>query len=281
MRLLAVALAALAATIAPGALAQKKAILGIDVGDAFMKVAMIQHGRLPDIVVNTASQRKTETAVGFDDNTFRLFAGDAGNIATRTPLQLYTHLPMLLGVAPDHPVAKVTLNSFMPAHNVSADPDRGTVLFTHPRAAKDGSTLHFTPELLGAMLLGYAKATGEEFAAEGGERGDITDCVLTVPSFFTQLQRQALLDAARIAGLKVLALVDANTAAAVQYGLDRKEDKTILIFNMGAENAQARSVLGRLGCCFGAGSRRYRWAVGWAGRLFLGSCSCSRVAVRW
>lgn len=224
------------------AVAQKKAILGIDIGDAFMKVAVIQHGRLPDIVTNTASKRKTETAVGFDNNGHRRFAGDAVNAKTRTPLQVYSHLPGLLGVSADHPVAKAAVGTFMASHNMTVDPERGTVLFTHPKPALDGTIMNLSPEELTGMLLGYAKAIGEEFAAEGGERGTITDCVLTVPSFFTQRQRQALLDAARIADLKVLSLVDANTAAAVQYGLDRKEDKTILIFNMGAESAQASLV---------------------------------------
>ena len=221
---------------------QKKAILGIDIGNGFMKVAVIQHGRLPDIATNTASKRKTETAVGFDNNGHRLFAGDAANAKTRTPLQVYSQLPSLLGVSAEHPLAKAALEQFMSSHEVSVDEERGTVVFTHPRPGHDGSVMKLSPEELTAMLLGYAKAIGEDFAAEGGERSEISDCVLTVPSFYTQTQRQALLDAARIANLKVLSLVDANTAAAVQYGLDRKEDKTILIFNMGAENSQASLV---------------------------------------
>jgi hypoxia up-regulated 1 len=226
-----------------GTHAQKKAILGIDVGDTFMKVAVIQHGRFPDIVTNTASKRKTETAVGFDNFGYRLFAGDAANAKTRTPLQVYSHMPSLLGVSASHPVAITAQETFLSAHNVSVDQDRGTILFTHPKPSKDGSLLQLSVEDLTAMLLGYAKAIGEEFAAEGSEtRPIITDCVLTVPSFYTQTQRVALLDAADIAGLKVLSLVDANTAAAVQYGLDRKEDKSVLIFNMGAENTQVSLV---------------------------------------
>ena len=80
-----------------GALAQKKAILGIDIGDAYMKVAMIQHGRLPDIVTNTASKRKTETAVGFDNSGHRLFAGDAANAMTRTTLQVCGRVVVVVG----------------------------------------------------------------------------------------------------------------------------------------------------------------------------------------
>lgn len=117
--------------------------------------------------------------------------------------QVYNHLPSLLGVSADHPVAKAAVETFMSSHNVTVDQERGSVVFTHPKPAFDGSTMTLSPEELVAMLLGYAKATGEEFAADGGERGTISDCVLTVPSFYTQTQRQALLDAARIAKLKV------------------------------------------------------------------------------
>ena len=94
----------------------------------------------------------------------------------------------------------------------------------------------FTPEELVAMVLSHAKDITNAYGVEG----KITDCVLTVPSFFTQHERRALLDAAELAELNVLALIDENTAAGLHYGLDliEEEPQNILFYNMGASALQ-------------------------------------------
>lgn len=98
----------------------------------------------------------------------------------------------------------------------------------------DGRT--FTPEELVAMVLTHAKDITNAF----GVPGEVKDCVLTVPSFYTQHERRALLDAAALADLNVLALIDENTAAGLHYGIDRIEDepRNILFYNMGASALQ-------------------------------------------
>ena len=94
----------------------------------------------------------------------------------------------------------------------------------------------FTPEELVAMVLVHARDITKAFGVEG----KITDCVLTVPSFFTQHERRALLDAAQLAELNVLALIDENTAAGLHYGIDRIDDEpqNIMFYNMGASALQ-------------------------------------------
>lgn len=98
----------------------------------------------------------------------------------------------------------------------------------------DGRT--FTPEELVAMVLTHAKDITNAF----GVPGEVKDCVLTVPSFYTQHERRALLDAAALADLNVLALIDENTAAGLHYGIDRieEEPRNILFYNMGASALQ-------------------------------------------
>jgi hypoxia up-regulated 1 len=98
----------------------------------------------------------------------------------------------------------------------------------------DGRT--FTPEELVAMVLTHAKDITNAF----GVPGEVKDCVLTVPSFYTQHERRALLDAAALADLNVLALIDENTAAGLHYGIDRVEEepRNILFYNMGASALQ-------------------------------------------
>lgn len=98
----------------------------------------------------------------------------------------------------------------------------------------DGRT--FTPEELVAMVLTHAKDITNAF----GVAGEVKDCVLTVPSFYTQHERRALLDAAALADLNVLALIDENTAAGLHYGIDRieEEPQNILFYNMGASALQ-------------------------------------------
>jgi hypoxia up-regulated 1 len=91
------------------------------------------------------------------------------------------------------------------------------------------------------MILHYAEEITHHYGKEKGNTyGDISDCVLTVPSFATQAERQALLDAAELAGFKVLSLIDENTASAVNFGMDKafEEPQIYLFYNMGASSLQ-------------------------------------------
>ena len=94
----------------------------------------------------------------------------------------------------------------------------------------------FTPEELVAMVLSHAKDITNAYGVDGS----ISECVLTVPSFYTQHERRALLDAASLADLNVLALIDENTAAGLHFGIDRIDDEAqnIVFYNMGASALQ-------------------------------------------
>ena len=105
----------------------------------------------------------------------------------------------------------------------------------------DGGKQVHTPEELTAMVLHHAEEFTHNYGKEKGHTyGDITDCVLTVPSFATQSERQALLDTAELGGFKVLGLVDENTASAVNFGMDKtfEEPKIYLFYNLGGSSLQ-------------------------------------------
>ena len=103
----------------------------------------------------------------------------------------------------------------------------------------------YTPEELVAMVLDHAKEITHAYGGEKGNTyGNIQDCVLTVPSFATQAERQALIDAATLAEFNVLSLLDENTAAALHFGMDKmyEEPQLILFYNLGASSLQVSLV---------------------------------------
>mmetsp|Transcript_30409 Transcript_30409/g.63681 ORF Transcript_30409/g.63681 Transcript_30409/m.63681 type:complete len:960 (-) Transcript_30409:54-2933(-) len=208
-----------------------KAILGIDLGSLYMKVALVQRNSPLEIVTNLHSKRKTEQMVLFDSGS-RFYGADASSLMARKPHLTPTAMSVLLGRSHDHPsvaVLKERHYQFAPAYNETRS---GVCLHV------DGQD--FTPEELVAMVLTHAK----DITAAYGVTTPLKDCVLTVPSFYTQHERRALLDAAELADLNVLALINENTAAALHFGIDRidEEPKLYLFYNMGAGSLQVSVV---------------------------------------
>jgi len=204
-----------------GALA--KSILGVDLGSLYMKVAVVQRGAPLEIVTNLHSKRKTEQMVLFDAGT-RFYGADAASLLARKSSLTPQTMNAFLGRNEDHPSVQGFSERHFPITPVYNETRSGVCL------AIDGNP--FTPEELVAMVLTHARDITNAYGVEG----KITDCVLTVPSFYTQHERRALLDAAELAELNVLALIDENTAAGLHYGIDRidEEPQNILFYNMGA-----------------------------------------------
>lgn len=215
--------------------ASNGAIIGVDLGSKYFKVALVKPGTPFEIVTNVHTKRKTETLVGFDEGE-RRFGGDAKTLAGRRPHLVFEQIPHLLGKNVNHPKVKALKKKYI-AFEIGTNKDRGSLEFSYTRKNSD-EKVTYSVEEIAAMTMIHGRENAEAFAEEKG----IKDVVLTVPSFYTQSERQAYLDAAEIAGLKVLSLIEENTAAALQYGLDRifKEEKThkMLIYNMGAASTQ-------------------------------------------
>lgn len=210
------------------------AVMSVDLGSEWMKIGIVSPGVPMEIALNKESKRKTPAIISFRDNV-RSFGEEAQTVGIRFPKNTYMYLLDLLGKNINHPLVKLYKQRF-PYYEIVEDKDRGTILFKH-----DENT-YYSPEELIAQLLGKAK----EFA-EQGARQPIKECVLTVPGFFNQVERNALLQAANLAGLKVLQLINDYTAVALNYGIFRSKDfnetaQYVMFYDMGASSTTATLV---------------------------------------
>ena len=191
------------------------------------------------VVANFQSKRKTPSLLAFDGSE-RLFGADAEALLGRKPGNVIAAPVALLGRNATHPLVELALHgSFAAAVVGPAGDGRGGLALELPVPA-GGNATRYSVEELSAMLLAHAR----DFASAVAEQR-IQDAVITVPSFATQGERLALVAAAELAGLKVLALIDENTATGVHYGIDRVFENAMhymMLYNMGAESTQ-------VGCC--------------------------------
>lgn len=211
------------------------AVMSIDLGSEWMKIGIVSPGVPMEIVLNKESKRKTPAIVSYRDDV-RTFGEDAQTIAIRFPKNSYAYLLDLLGKDIHSPIVKLYQKRF-PHYDIVEDPERHTVLFRH-----DGGDTLYSPEELIAQLLHRAREFAEISAAQ-----PINECVLTVPGFFNQAERKALLQAAHLAGLKVLQLINDYTAVALNYGIFRRKDfnetsQYVMFYDMGASKTTATIV---------------------------------------
>uniref|UniRef100_L7M9E8 Hypoxia up-regulated protein 1 n=1 Tax=Rhipicephalus pulchellus TaxID=72859 RepID=L7M9E8_RHIPC len=210
------------------------AVMSVDLGVEWMKVAIVSPGVPMEIALNKDSQRKTPVAIAFRDGE-RHFGEQAISTGVRFPDKSYSHFLDLLGKDRNSPVVKEFERRF-PYYQLEADPKTGGVLFRHPE------NMTFSPEELLGMILAHAR----EFASNAAGQ-TIKDVVITVPAFFNQAERRALAQAANLGGLKLLQLIGANTAAALNYGVFRRKEFNdtpvhILFYDMGTGSTTATIV---------------------------------------
>uniref|UniRef100_A0A1A8GZE9 Hypoxia up-regulated protein 1 n=1 Tax=Nothobranchius korthausae TaxID=1143690 RepID=A0A1A8GZE9_9TELE len=210
------------------------AVMSVDLGSEWMKMAIVKPGVPMEIVLNRESRRKTATAVCLKENE-RLFGDSALGVSVKNPKLVYRYLQSLLGKRHDSPQVALYQRRF-PEHQLHEDPVRGTVYF------KSSEDVQYTPEELLGMVLNYSRGLAQDFAEQ-----PIKDAVITVPAFFNQAQRRAVLHAAQMAGLKVLQLINDNTAVALNYGVFRRKDidgtaKSVMFYDMGSSSTTATIV---------------------------------------
>ncbi|KAG2377675.1 hypothetical protein C9374_009191 [Naegleria lovaniensis] len=190
-------------------------IVGIDLGSRWLKVGIAKSGSPIDLVLNEQSKRKTSNIIGFRGQD--RYIGEAGyTMVARFPDKMLRFLNFVLGKSYDLEL-KQTWSRYnelkVPVTLVKNDA-RGTV------DVKFSNDVIYSPEELLSMIFLYIKQL-----ADDGKSAAVTDAIVSIPHFFTKLQRQAILDAAAIANIKILALMHDHTATALQYGI--KSAKTI------------------------------------------------------
>eukprot|EP01017_Pseudomicrothorax_dubius_P004650 TRINITY_DN10980_c0_g1_i1.p1 TRINITY_DN10980_c0_g1~~TRINITY_DN10980_c0_g1_i1.p1 ORF type:complete len:808 (-),score=233.68 TRINITY_DN10980_c0_g1_i1:102-2525(-) len=208
------------------------AAIGIDLGTEFLKIGLATQGKTFQIVENSASKRKTATAISFQRRE-RAFEDTAVGKKSRFGADTFLYPQRFLGLLANDTAATELLSALYDEARVVADPERGTIAFelNEFTFADEEAKANVTAEEVVAMILRHAKVL-----AERQLRAAVTDCVVTIPTFFSQSARRALLDAADLAGLNPLGLVPANVAAATHYGSNRLDKKphVVLFVNLGA-----------------------------------------------
>lgn len=210
------------------------AVMSVDLGSEWIKIAIVKPGVPMEIVLNKESRRKTPVAVALKE-TERLFGDSAVAMSAKNPKVVFRYLQNLLGKLLENPQVELYRKRF-PEHRLVAAEPRGTVLY------KVSDELYYSPEELLGMVLNYSRILAQDFAEQ-----PIKDLVITVPVFFNQAERRAVVQAAQMAGLKVLQLINDNTAVALNYGVFRRKDinataQNVMFYDMGSSSTTATIV---------------------------------------
>ena len=212
----------------------RSAVSSIDLGSEWIKVAVVnlKPGQAPiSIAINEMSKRKSPALVAFHADD-RLIGEEAAGLVARYPDKVYSHVRDLIGKIFTH--AKKFLDSLYLPFNVVED-SRGAVGIK----IDDGVTVYSAEELT-AMILGYALKL-----AEFHSKVPVKDAVITVPPYFGQAERKGLLQAAQLAGLNALSLVNEHSGAALQYGIDKdfsNGSRHVIFYDMGSSSTYAALV---------------------------------------
>ena len=192
-------------------------IIGIDLGTTNSCVAIMEGGD-PQVITNAEGNRTTPSIVAFSDNGERLTGQVAKRQAVTNPTKTLFAIKRLIGRKFTDPEVTKSLE-VSPFKIVKSKDNR-------PMVEIDGKT--YGPAEISAMILTKMKQTAEEYLGE-----PVTDAVITVPAYFNDSQRQATKDAGKIAGLEVQRIINEPTAAALAYGLDKKNEEKIAVFDLG------------------------------------------------
>ena len=189
-------------------------IIGIDLGTTNSVVALME-GTEPKVVANAEGNRTTPSVVAFTKSGERLVGQVAKRQSVTNPENTIYSIKRFMGRRYDEVSEEMKMVPFK-----VADGDGGV------RIVVEGK--EYTPEEISAMVLQKLKQAAEDYLGE-----EVTKAVITVPAYFNDAQRQATKDAGRIAGLEVERLVNEPTAAALAYGLDKKKDQLIAVYDFG------------------------------------------------
>ncbi|NOR49729.1 MAG: Hsp70 family protein, partial [Desulfuromonadales bacterium] len=192
-------------------------VIGIDLGTTNSCVAVMEGGE-PVVIANTEGTRTTPSMVAFTESGERLVGQQAKRQAVTNPENTLFAIKRLIGRKFDTDAVRKDIK-ISPFNIIKADNGDAWV---EVRGKK-----YSAPEI-SAMILQKMKKTAEDYLGE-----TVTDAVVTVPAYFNDSQRQATKDAAKISGLNLLRIINEPTAAALAYGLDKKEEEKIAVFDLG------------------------------------------------
>ena len=192
-------------------------VIGIDLGTTNSCVSIIEHGD-PVVIPNDEGARTTPSVVAFSDNNERLIGQIARRQAVTNPTRTLYAVKRLIGRRFDDPGVQKTLD-MVPYSIIEAENGDAWVEINEQG---------YSPPNISAMILEKMKAIADAYIGE-----EATQAIVTVPAYFNDAQRQATKAAGQIAGLEVLRIINEPTAAALAYGLGKKEHERIAVFDLG------------------------------------------------
>lgn len=192
-------------------------VIGIDLGTTNSCVAVMD-GREPKVLENSEGARTTPSVVAFTEDGERLIGQTARRQAVTNPEQTFFAIKRLIGRNMDDPMVKKDMD-MVPYHIVK---DKSGAAWVK------GRDKNYSPSEISAFILQKMKETAESYLGS-----TVDQAVITVPAYFNDAQRQATKDAGKIAGLEVLRIINEPTAAALAYGFDKEDGKTIAVYDLG------------------------------------------------
>ena len=189
-------------------------IIGIDLGTTNSCVSVMEGGK-PVVITNSEGNRTTPSVVAFTNKGEVLVGQPAKNQMVTNPENTIFSIKRFMG----NTYAEVTEERSRMPYTVIEDGGKVKI------KTLDGN---FTPQEISARILQKMKQTAEEYLGE-----TVTDAIVTVPAYFNDSQRQSTKDAGRIAGLNVLRIINEPTAAALAYGMEKKKDEKIAVYDLG------------------------------------------------
>src|SRR6195256_3491914 len=190
-------------------------IIGIDLGTTNSVVAVME-GNEPKVIVNAEGSRLTPSVVGFAKNGERLVGQVAKRQAVTNPENTVFSIKRFMGRKFEEVSEEMKMVPYQVIRGANGD----------ARVSANGKEM--SPPEISAMILQKLKQSAEEYLGQ-----PVTEAVITVPAYFNDAQRQATKDAGQIAGLDVKRIVNEPTAAALAYGLDKKKEETIAVYDFG------------------------------------------------
>src|SRR5213594_4366242 len=194
-------------------------VLGIDLGTTNSCMAIMEGGE-PLVLENSEGKRTTPSVVAFTKTGERLVGEAAKRQAVTNARNTVYSIKRFMGRKFDEVQEEIKRVPYKVTRASNGD--------AHVEVEVDGKPRTFSPPEISAMILGKLKADAEMRLGE-----KITQAVITVPAYFNDSQRQATKDAGRIAGLEVLRIINEPTAASLAYGLDKKKDEEIAVYDLG------------------------------------------------
>jgi molecular chaperone DnaK len=192
-------------------------VIGIDLGTTNSCVSIMEGGE-PKVIQNAEGTRTTPSMVAFNDDGERMIGQVAKRQAVTNPQRTIYSIKRLMGQDIKSKEVKHTKKM------VSYEIVKGNQDLAYVKV----NDKNYSPQEISASILQKMKQTAEEYLGE-----TVTEAVITVPAYFSDAQRQSTKDAGKIAGLDVLRIINEPTAAAMAYGLDKKHDEKIAVFDLG------------------------------------------------